>query len=409
MKLVTGDTLWTKINDVLNQYPYLTEDTQCDVIIIGAGVTGALCAYTFAKENINTVLIDKSIIGYGSTRGCTAILEYAIDTNLHELTAMIGQENAVTCFKETANGLYAIEKIVQDLDDDCAFKIKDCLYYTYKDQDINTIKNEYELRKNNGFQVSYMDAESAKDKFSFALVGGIYSHKLCGEIDPYRFTHALIRKGVSCGLKVYENTDALEITSTNDGMTIKTANDFTIKAKKVIMAKGYELRKYFDKKTALLTRSFNIVTKPITNPEGWYQQCVIRDMDDPYIYVRGTADGRIIMGGEDESLGGERSKMSNLTQDDPLSVQKYQVLLDKLKKLFPKIPNLEIDYAFSGYFGETKDGLPYIGEHHDYPNHYFCMAYGSNGVINGVLGSHMILDLYRGKSSKLHELFSLER
>ncbi len=409
VKLVTGDALWTKINTVPNQYPYLKEDITCDVAIVGAGVTGALCGYKFAKDKIDTILIDKNIIGYGSTRACTAILEYAIDTNLHELSAMIGKDNAVTCFKETEKGLYEINRIVDELDDDCGFKLKDSLYYTYKDNDINTIKNEFELRKNSGFNVSYVDAKGAKDKFSFAITGGIYSHKLVGEIDPYRFTHALIRKGVEHGLRVFENTEAIEVRSTQDGITIKTPNEFTIKAKKVIMAKGYEMRKYFKKTTAILTRSFNIVTNPIENPEGWFGQCVIRDMDDPYIYIRETVDHRIIMGGEDESLGGDRSKMSCLEQNDPLSKQKYQVLLDKLTKLFPQIRGLEIAFAFSGYFGETKDGLPYIGEHHDYPNHYFCMAYGSNGIINGVLGASLIKDLYRGKHSKLHELFDMER
>lgn len=409
VKLVTGDMLWTNINSVPNQYAYLTENISCDVVIIGAGVTGALSAYTLSKEGINTVLIDKNIIGYGSTRACTAILEYAIDTDLHELSSMIGKDNAVTCFKETEKGLNTIQTIIHDLDDPCDFTYKDCLLYTYKDSDINTIKNEYELRKNSGFNVSYVDAESAKDKFSFALTGGIYSHGLAGQLDPYRFTHALIRQGIKQGLRAYENTEAMEVVSDADGVVITTPNDFTITAKKVIMAKGYEMRKYFDEKTAILTRSFNIVTKPINQPEGWHEQCIIRDMDDPYIYVRGTADHRIIMGGEDESLGGERSKMSNLTQDDPLSNQKYQVLFDKLMKLFPKMQGLEIDYTFSGYFGETKDGLPYIGEHHDYPNHYFCLAFGSNGIINGVIGARLIKELYLGQRSPIHDLFALER
>jgi len=409
MNLVSGDTIWSKINNIPNKYTYISENIECDIVIIGAGITGALCSYYFTKEDVDTVILDKNIIGYGSTRASTAILQYEIDKDLSGLKGIVGYKNAVDCFKETEKGLYEIDKIVKDIDDDCGFKIKDCLYYTYKNNEVNFIRNEYDLRKDSGFNVSYIDEEKAKNKFSFNIKGGIYSKDLAGEIDPYRFTHSLIRKGVQNGLRVYENTEVLNIKNENDKVVLTTNNGFKIKAKKVIIAKGYEARKYFSKKTAILTRSFNIVTKPLTSFEGWYNKCIIRDTDNPYIYIRGTEDNRIIIGGEDEKLGGERSKIYNLKNEDSLSYNKYNILLNKVKSYFPQINNIEIEYTFSGFFGETKDGLPYIGEHKDYPNHYFCLGYGSNGVIYGLIGAKLIRDLHFGGNPPILNLFRLDR
>lgn len=409
MKIVTGDTIWSKKNKIPCKYTYLSDDIDCDVVIIGGGVTGALCSYYFTEKGINTVLVDRNIIGYGSTRGCTAILQYEIDVDLSGLKGLIGYENAVNCFNETANSLKEISNIINNIDDDCAFEIKDCLYYTYKENEVNFIKNEYTLRKESGFDVDYIDENISKDKFSFDIKGGIYSKGLAGEIDPYRFTHSLIRKSVENGLKVYENTEVINIDNSNNDILLTTKNGFNIHAKKVVIATGYEGRKFFNKKTAILTRSFNIVTKPLEDFEGWYNKCILRDTDDPYIYIRGTDDNRIIIGGEDEKIGGENSKMYDLEQCDPVSIDKYNVLYNKLTKLFPNIRDIEIEYKFSGFFGETKDGLPYMGEHKDYKNHYFCLSYGSNGVLYGIMGAKLLSDLYVGKTSPMLDLLSVER
>ncbi|MBF8983405.1 FAD-binding oxidoreductase [Lutibacter sp. B2] len=409
MNTVSGDTIWSKINNITNKYTYISKNIECDVVIIGAGITGALCSYHLTKNDVDTVIVDKNIIGYGSTRGCTAILQYEIDSNLIGLKGIIGEKNAVNCFKETENALFEIDKITKDIDDDCEFRIKDCLYYTYKNNDINFLKNEYDLRKMNGFDVKYIDQEKGKNIFSFNIKGGIYSKDLAAEIDPYRFTHSLIRKGVENGLRVYENTEVVNVKNENKKVVLTTNNGFKIKAKKVIIATGYEARKYFNKKTAILTRSFNIVTKPLTCFEGWHNKCIIRDTDDPYIYIRSTDDDRVIIGGEDEKLGGERSKMYNLKNEDVLSLNKYNILQNKLKSYFPKMNNVEIEYTFSGFFAETKDGLPYIGEHKDYPNHYFCLGYGSNGILYGLMGAKLIRDLYFGDHPPILNLFRLDR
>ncbi|WP_078695628.1 FAD-dependent oxidoreductase [Caloramator quimbayensis] len=47
---------------------------ECDVLVIGGGITGALCAYYFAEAGVDTVIVDKNIIGYGSNGILYAVL-----------------------------------------------------------------------------------------------------------------------------------------------------------------------------------------------------------------------------------------------------------------------------------------------------------------------------------------------
>lgn len=409
MKLVAGDMLWTNINEIPDKYTYLSNNIECDALIIGGGVTGAIIAYYLTNEGINTVLVDKNIIGYGSTRASTAILQYEVDTDLYGLSHMIGEKKAVECFKLGEKAILDIRDIVNELDDNCDFELKECLYYTSNSSHISPLKKEFNIRNKHGFNVEFLEKNNSKDKFSFPIEAGIYSKSGGAIIDPYKFTRALIRKSIKNGLKVYENTEVNIIQPKSNYVYLKTPNDFSIKANKVIMAAGYESKKYIDRDVVNITRTFNLVTKPVKQFNGWNNKCIIRDDNDPYIYFRTTADNRIIVGGEDEKVGKETSKMSNLTNDDLVSKEKYDILLKKLKAFFPDIKDIEVEYKFSGLFGVTKDGLPYIGEYPKMPNCYFALAYGSNGIVNGILCGQLIKDLYLNNKRKELDLFKFDR
>jgi glycine/D-amino acid oxidase-like deaminating enzyme len=88
---------------------------------------------------------------------------------------------------------------------------------------------------------------------------------------------------------------------------------------------------------------------------------------------------------------------------------KYSTLENKLKSFFPQIKDIEVEYKFNGVFGVTSDGLPYIGEHPDHPNTFFCLSYGSNGILYGIVGAQMLRDLYLGEVRKELKLFRFGR
>ncbi|WP_432401991.1 NAD(P)/FAD-dependent oxidoreductase [Wukongibacter sp. M2B1] len=409
MNLVSGDMLWTNINKIPEKYSYLSEDINCDVLIVGAGITGAICSYYFTEAGIQTAIIDKNIIGYGSTSASTSILQYEIDTDLVGLKGTLGLDNAVECFKLCEKTVYEIEKVVDNLDCKCGFNLRDCFYYTDSEADVSRLKKEYEVRKNHGFNVEFIDSKKANNMFSFPVKAGIYSRSGAGDIDPYSFTHKLISHSIKKGLRVFENTEMISIRQLSEEVEVTTKNRFKINTKKVIFASGFEAKEMIDSKTAILTRTFTLVTKPIGNFDGWNNRCIIRNTNNPYTYLRTTSDDRIIIGGEDLELGGKNSKVSCLTNDDTVVIDKYGILNNRLLSMFPKIDNMEVEYRFSGLFGESGDGLPYIGEYEKYPNCYFCLGYGSNGILYAVIGAQLIRDLYLGNPSKLLDLFKIDR
>lgn len=409
MNAVTGQPLWTMHNPIQKQYPYLTHDLQCDLAVIGAGITGALCAYFFTQAGIETAIFDKSIAGFGSTAASTSILQYEIDTDLRGLQGLIGQRGAVDCFKLCREGVYEIARISGDIGGDCGFNYRDCLYYTDNSGDVAAFQKEYHLRQEAGFEVEYLDTQSAAERFSLPILAGIYSRGASGEIDPYRFTAELLKTSSQRGLHVYENTGIAEIHPGPEKVRLITDHGFLITARCVVFATGYEARMRIAKKIATMTRSFTIATKPVSSFAGWYNRCIIRNNESAYTYLRTTQDDRIIIGGEDMDLGGARSKMSRLKNDDPSALEKFHILEERLRKFFPDIPGIITDCTFSAFFGDTNDGLPYVGEYPEGSNLYYCLGYGSNGIIYAVLGGVFLRDLFLGKPRQELNYFRFDR
>lgn len=55
-----------------SEYSELKENIECDVCVIGGGVTGISCAYYLSKNNFNTVVLEKDEIASKTTGHTTA-------------------------------------------------------------------------------------------------------------------------------------------------------------------------------------------------------------------------------------------------------------------------------------------------------------------------------------------------
>ena len=71
--------------------------------------------------------------------------------------------------------------------------------------------------------------------------------------------------------------------------------------------------------------------------------------------------------------------------------------------------NFRVDFAWAGTFGETKDGLPYIGKHPDFPSTYFVLGFGGNGITFSVMGMEIISKMLKGKKVSLAKYFKFGR
>ena len=68
--------------------PFVDRDFRCEILVVGAGITGSLAAEHLAAQGHEVCIIDRQRPGLGSTTASTAMLLWEIDSSLNDLTAM---------------------------------------------------------------------------------------------------------------------------------------------------------------------------------------------------------------------------------------------------------------------------------------------------------------------------------
>lgn len=297
LQYVQGEPIFTKTNKVPKQYDYLTENIETDVIIVGGGVTGSILGYYFSKANIKSVILEKNRIGYCSTGVTTSLLQYELDDNLNDLMEATTKSNVIRSYELGLKALNEIDNIINEYGNKCDYRKKDTLLVTSKKLEINEIYEEYRIRKENGFDVDFID--ESNNPFSFDLKAGVYCNNGGAQFDPYKYTHELLDISLKKGVRVYENTEVTSVNYENNGVLVDTTYGYKVKGKIVIVATGYNTGLFSKRNFGTKTTTFNLATKPVSNFSGWYKRALIRDNNSPYNYYRTTEDNRIIIGGED--------------------------------------------------------------------------------------------------------------
>ncbi len=401
MDLKSNEPFWLIKNGLITSYPSLKSDEKCEVLIIGGGITGSLIAHQMIKDGYDTVLIDKREICNGSTSATTSMLQYEIDVPLFELSEKIGEKGAVRSYKACSDAIDTLDKLSGLIRSDAGFKRKKSLYFASKKKDTVWLKKEYEARKAAGFEVKWLEEEQVLKQFGFEnTYGGILS-KQGGSIDAFRFAHELLTHNVKKGLRIFDKTEMTRVEYHKGFNTVTIRSGYQIKAKKVIYCIGYESKNLLKENFVNLKSTYAVVSETDKDKFKNISSTLVWNTDDPYLYMRTTDDGRMLIGGGDEDFYDAEKR-------DALLGKKEKEILKNLKKIKPDY-HFYTDFVWAGTFGETKDGLPYIGEHKKFRNSYFVLGFGGNGITFSVTGMEMASLFMKNKQHPLSPYFKFGR
>lgn len=401
MKLKSNEPFWLVKNGLLHAYPSLREDISTDLLIVGGGITGSLIAHRCIQEGFRTTLIDRREVANGSTSASTAMLQYEIDVPLYKLIEMIGEQAAVESYQACYDSIDSLGEIVKSIKSDCGFKKKDSLYFAAYKKDLPWLKLEFEARKKHGFKVQWMDADKVLSKYGLHNnYGGIRSLQ-GASIDAFKLTHDLLAFNHKRGLDVYDKTDIADVQYTGGGVVVTTAHGSKINARKIIYCNGFESVELIKDNFVNLLSTFAIVGEQAEDDQSLLQDTLFWNTAEPYIYMRTTDDKRLLIGGGDVSF-------VNAKKRDAMLKRKSEALVKQIQKILPAY-DFRTDFSWAGTFGETKDGLPYIGEHPDFKNSYFVLGFGGNGITFSVIGMDMVAAMLHNKAHKLNHYFRFRR
>jgi glycine/D-amino acid oxidase-like deaminating enzyme len=381
-------------------YPKLEQSLKTDVVVLGGGISGALAAYYLSKAGINCTVLDARNIGLGSSCASTSLLQYEIDVPLSELQNKIGYKNAVKAYQLCAQSILKLQDIAGDIGF-TNFQLKKSLYYAADKKHVSFLKKEFDIRKENNFEVEWLTGKDVKYGYGFSAPAAILS-ELGGQTDAYAFAHHLHQFNLRNGCKVFDRTKAINISHNKNSVVIKTENNQTITCNKLLYATGYEAVNFVNKKIVNLNSTYVTISEHTNvHKNFWNDDALIWNTDNPYLYMRTTTNGRIIVGGRDE-------KFYDPLKRDALIEKKAKLLQKDFHKLFPKIPFNPV-FAWTGTFGTTTDGLPFIGPYRPLPNSFFALGFGGNGITFSLIAAEIITGMLLGKNEPDLKIFSFER
>ncbi|PYZ91653.1 FAD-dependent oxidoreductase [Salipaludibacillus keqinensis] len=400
MNLQSGTYYWPTTMPDAPSYPTLAEDINCDVLVIGAGTSGAQCAYYLADKNLDVIVVEKGTVGHGSTATNTALIQYSGEKMFIDLVNAFGEEYVGRHLQLCRQAIDQIEDAQTICPLSFEFTRRNSLNFASYAEDVERLKQEAELLKKHQFPLDFWSEKEISQRFPFSKRAANYSYG-DGELNPFKFTHSLLQYATHHGTDVFENTEVNGMDFHHDHVEVRTKTGHMIHAKQVIVSAGYEGTDMKKEKNTVFVSTYTVTTKPVQDFSGWHERALIWETARPYVFIRTTADNRVIIGGLDDTTSYPEVR-------DSMLINKRDRLIEEFNKLFPAI-HVEPDYYSAAFYGGTHDGLPIIGQYPDYPNCHFLFGFGDNGTVYSMILAKIIADKLTSQSQSDMPLYDPSR
>jgi glycine/D-amino acid oxidase-like deaminating enzyme len=394
--LRAGITVWESRSGPSLRAKPLVENIATDVLVVGAGVSGALVAEAVTSAGFSVAVLDRRGAAMGSTAASTSLLLFEIDTPLIKLSKMIPPLLAARAWRRSCASMENLIQKVRTLDIKCDFILRDALYLSGSELFGKGLQAEAKARRKIDLPSTYLDGETLRERYGIEREAAILSGN-SAEADPVQLAAGFLNQALAGGAVLYAPEELKNILPNGEGVIAHTASRHRIEAHHVIFTTGYEVPDFIPKDSHKIISTWAIATPP-QHDNLWHSHCLIWEAADPYIYLRTMPDGRIVMGGEDE-------ESSDAERRNALIPAKARALQNKLRELFPEV-DPEAEFAWAGAFGKSPTGLPTIGPLPGWPSCYAVLGFGGNGMTYAQIAAEMTVSWLSGNNDTDADLFA---
>ena len=362
-------SVWSDHSNI-PQFPQLRKDIKTEVLIIGGGMCGVLCAYFLEQKGIDYILVEGERIGQGITKNTTAKVTSQHGLIYDKLIKNAGIEKAKMYLRSNEDAVTKYRELCQNIK--CDFEQKDA--YTYSLSDRKQLEDEVKAVNVLGLKAELVD----KLPLPFETKGAI---KVGNQA---QFNPLLFLSEIAKGQKIYENTFIRDI---KDHTAI--ADDVKITANKIIVATHFPLinkhGSYFLK--MYQHRSYVIALENAPKVNGMYVDEAQKGMS-----FRNYED-LLLIGGGDHRTG--------------KSGGNWQELRDFAKKNYPKAIE---KYAWATQDCMSLDGIPYIGHYSKQtPHMYVATGFNKWGMTSSMVAAMILSDMVMGKDNEWRQVYTPHR
>ena len=242
----------------------LTADVRTDVLVIGAGITGAMIAEALSAAGREVVLVDKRGPAKGSTAASTALVQYAVDTPLTRLAQKIGKQSAVRAWRRSRLAVDALAGRLKEL------KVanvvpRPTLFLEGNRLDAKGLQREEAARRAAGLASLFLDRVDVRSRFGISKRAALLDH---GDfvLNPRTTTLAFLRAAAMQKARIFSPVDIIDLEIRRTRVAAVARHGPRITACHVVFATGYEVPKGLPRTGHKVISTWAIATAPQPQP-----------------------------------------------------------------------------------------------------------------------------------------------
>ena len=383
--LMKNYSLWQQ--EVKRTYQELVKDTECDILIIGAGISGISIAYQLRNSKYKICVVESDMVGSKTTARTTGKITYLQDLMYSKISDTYSFDVAKKYYEAQKEAIETIKNIVQTENIDCDFVEQSSYLFASTKDEVKAIKKEAEILTN--LHVKYKEIKKVPAKinsyYGIRVDDTYYFHAV-------KYLNALAKICFEHGISIYEKSVVKKFRKLNDYYEV-IVNNSIVKAKKIVFAGHYPF-----------------FLRPFLFPlKGSLEQSYISGIkvnEEKYSSGINTS----------KNTKSFRYHHDNSTNNNYLIYLSNSDVLNKVVNIEEKFNDLESELHAKDLKGEylwtncdiiTNDYLPYIGK---ITNDFFiATGYNTWGMTNSTIASLIIKDLINNETNKYTNIFNPNR
>jgi glycine/D-amino acid oxidase-like deaminating enzyme len=373
------------------------------LVIVGGGLSGCATAYACATAGLQVTLVESARIGSGRAGHTAGLLLPDPGPPFRDMVDRYGLRAARSGFETWRRASLDAAALLRRMGLGARLDPSDSLLVAPVGHE-RSLRREYDARKAAGLAVSWLSAAQVRRAAALDAGGALRLHDAFA-LDPYRACLALAAAATRRGAAIFERSPVSRI-RVRPGTLEIVLDGAVLHADRVVVTTGTAtgvfkpLQRHFTRRETYL-----VLTEAMPaamRREAGHPGLTLADARVPRHRLRWPRDHRILVAGADQDEPPARSREATL-------VQRTGQLMYELLTMYPAISGLQPEFGWSLTYGETADGLPYIGPHRNYPRHLFALGAGSDSVTGAFLAARILLRALRGTPDTMDGVFGFTR
>lgn len=347
-----------------------------DVLIIGAGIVGASCAWRLSQTGLSVKVLDRTAPGSEASQAALGVLTF------HGRPDMMPEPMRMLARMSRDYYPAIIDELEEAVGERVYYRQEGQLILGMNDDDMALLNETLRVNQAEGVELERTTPKEAlmlEPNLNPEIAGALYSpHD--GWVDNTALTQAIVRAARQVGA-VFEQAEVDLIETSNGQIAGVRAGETHYESDWVVLAAG-----------AWSGQIWNVPVKPrrgqAYSVEGSYFRRVIHS---PRAYIVPKGDTQTMLGATVEDVGFNASN----TPDGLGSIS------TRAFEISPALETSTFVGAWAGLRPGTPDDLPIIGPAAEYPNLMIATGHFRNGILLAPITADLVRQIVMGDTPDL--------